>query len=406
MERNASVNLQRDATKLGEIPGLENGEMFHVTYSTALKSKQDKEIEEARKQREADMDPNNINKMGLRHIKKNWTLNDYISEVNKKKIVIKTQKYPVCAMCAIDSAAAQAFQIYLREMAFQQQRMGFLYGTTTKGRKPHYQNDNDEQDDSDEDSSDEEKDSAVMDTTKHDFKNVQCAVIYEPNQQGDLHGVIEMQDEYADRAEQLAQLLGMQRVGWVFSHSGQDREHPLTNNDIVRMAEMQAKYGESFVTVVVSPNEKMQAKFEAFQVSKQCVELYKKGLLEVDPDNKKVLKTKVPVESERKLVQEVDILLFIVNVPIQNTQSIFQVGFPQRNRPHLVQSMEKLKEMLMRRASIPFVQRVTDFHLLLFLTDYLSLTSDFPTLCEAIKTKNNSKAQGYEHLIGAYAGLM
>lgn len=396
-----STQFNADSLIISNIPNIQNGEMFEVTYFSGLQSIQDKENEEKKKQRESEMHPDDINKMGLRHIKKNWTLNDYIQEVNKKKIVIKTQKYPVCSLCAIDKNAAQMFQIYLREMAFQVQRMGYLLGEAVPGVKPN--RDQDESSDSSDDESDS-KTSTLMDTTKHDFKALQCAVIYEPPQSGDVGGVIELNDPLETRVDQLSSLLGMHRVGWIFSHNGQNRPHSLINEDILKMAKMQSKYGEKFVTVVVSPNEKFQAKFEAFQVSKQCVSLYEKGLLEIDSEKPNILKCKVPVECERKIINEIDILMFIVNVPIQNTTSRFHVGFPPNNRFDQPQSLSKVKELLLKRPGL-FVEKVTDFHLLLFMSEYLSLSSDFPVLCDAIKTKNDSKAKDIQFLFEAYTGL-
>lgn len=111
-------------------------------------------------------------------------------------------------------------------------------------------------------------------------------------------------------------------------------------------------------------------------MSKQAVELYEKGNLLADSKNPKIVKTKKKVEVERKITNEIDVNLLITTVAIKNYSGLFLVGFPPRNRPSAdyKQSMSKLKQILHARRNMKFVKRITDFHLLLFLTDYLSLS--------------------------------
>jgi nuclear protein localization family protein 4 len=241
------------------------------------------------------------------------------------------------------------------------------------------------------------------------YEDVQIKVIYEPKQHGGPDQFVEEKDDLVnDRAEKLASMLGMKRVGWIFSHNG-DREVPLLASEILKAAELQSKYGKSFVTLVVSPNEEGKLEFEAYQASKQCVELWEKDLLSLHPTNPEVVVAKKEVEVERKMTKDIDCLLLTCNVAISSADYDLQTGFPIRNRPitEHAQTMLELKRVLTerKRKNQPFVQSISDFHLLLFLTDYLSLDSDFPTLCEAVKRHNNNMALGFQHLIEAYAGI-
>lgn len=368
--------------------GIRHGDMLHFGYDTNYKSKQDEEEEEKRKKIQEELgDGENLNNLGLRHRKKNWTLADYLKLREELTIRIRHQKFGVCTTVHVDGQAANAFQLFLREMAMTVQRMGYIYGTSEKSAPPA---------DDEEDSKAKSVDEYVIEN--EEYEKVLSCVIYEPRQEGSPEGFVELDDQALDRADTLANLLGMRRIGWIFSHDG-DRDYPLSGSEILRAAELQSKYGHSFVTVTVFPNEEGQLEFQAFQVSKQCVELFEKGLLKVDEENPAILRTTKPVQVERKETQEVDCLLLICNVAITNYTSMFQVGFPIRNRPSSdhVQTMNKLKQVLLQRKNQKFVQRISDFHLLLFLTDYLSLSSDFPPLCEAIKTQNNSMAQNFEH---------
>ena len=99
-------------------------------------------------------------------------------------------------------------------------------------------------------------------------------------------------------------------------------------------------------------------------------------MLTADINNPEFIQSKKQVEVERKMTNDIDALLLVSNVAISSHKSIFQVGFPPRNRPgnEAFQNLEELKTVLMERRSQKFVQKVSDFDLLLFLTEYLSLT--------------------------------
>lgn len=245
------------------------------------------------------------------------------------------------------------------------------------------------------------------------YEDVQIKVIYEPKQHGTPTEFVEDVNDAEEkmihnRADILASMLGMKPVGWIFSHNG-DREVPLLASEVLRAAELQSKHGKAFVTVSVSPNEEGRLEFEAYQASKQCVDLYEKGLLSPHPTNPEIIVCKKEVEVERKMTTQIDCLLLTCNVAISSAEYGYQVGFPVRNRPgpEHIQSLLRVKDVLLerRKKKQTFVQQVNDFHLLLFLTEFLSLDSDFPTLCEAIVKKNNGMAQAYETLIESYAGI-
>jgi len=378
-----------------------HGAMLYLTYdATTTKSKQDLELEQRKEQMQKELgDMSDLRNLGLKYRSKNWTLESYTKLVEQYKIRIKHQTYAVARTAIVDRFAGQHFQQFLIDYALQLQRVGYLYGTTVPAEKPVV------------DEKTKKSDMEYFDENEQ-YEDVQIKVIYEPKQHGGPDKFIEDRDAEEqmihDRTETLAGLLGMKPVGWIFSHNG-DREVPLLASELLRAAELQSKYGKAFVTVVVSPNEEGNIEFEAYQASKQCVELFEQGLLSAHPTNPELITSKKDVEVERKMTTQIDCLLLTCNVAISSAEYGFQVGFPVRNRPatEYQQSMLKVKEVLLdrKRKNQPFVQRVSDFHLLLFLTDYLSLDSDFPALCEAIKNRNNNMALNFEHLIEAYAGI-
>ena len=74
-------------------------------------------------------------------------------------------------------------------------------------------------------------------------------MIYEPPQHGDIDGFVEEKD--TTHADTIANLLGLKKVGWIFTRPGGEREAPMTGEEIIKTAELQAKYGPSFVTIQV-----------------------------------------------------------------------------------------------------------------------------------------------------------
>jgi nuclear protein localization protein 4 homolog len=52
-----------------------------------------------------------------------------------------------------------------------------------------------------------------------------------------------------------------------------------------------------------------------------------------------------------------------------------------------------------------FLDLIADFHLLLFLSDYLSFDHDIPTICASIINRETPLSEGYEILLKSMAGL-
>ena len=86
-----------------------------------------------------------------------------------------------------------------------------------------------------------------------------------------------LQDKDHDRVEQIASMLGLRRVGWIFSHPPRAKGIIMTPSEIATAAHMQNTYGEQVVTLILSVNEKGEGNLEAFQVSDQAMRLQSKG---------------------------------------------------------------------------------------------------------------------------------
>lgn len=76
-------------------------------------------------------------------------------------------------------------------------------------------------------------------------------------------------------------------------------------------------------------------------------------------------------------------------------------SFPIENRNTQV-TMKALKNHLEWSKNLPFVKRISDFHLLLVLARVLDLNADVPALTECVQTQT-SVPEGYQILIESMA---
>lgn len=75
--------------------------------------------------------------------------------------------------------------------------------------------------------------------------------------------------------------------------------------------------------------------------------------------------------------------------------------FPIENRNSPV-TVRALKSHLDRTKSLPFVKRISDFHILLLLARFLDLSSDVPALAECVQTQM-PVPEGYQLIIESLA---
>jgi len=301
-----------------------------------------------------------------------------LEAIDAMKFRVKLQKDPSVTAVSVNRAAAQSFQAYLAEMHFNQQRLGFLYGGLD------------------------------------DERVARIETIYEPPQDGDktVYRAKTSEDsgDVSERAESVAKMLGLGRTGLIFSTK--PRKAILSGIDILTAAQIaveeEEKYGEEvakgIVILVVSLAEGNQTLFEAYQLSDQCVEMYKAGVFlpaEQQKANSGRIKTKDEVYVEGKEVTAVHTEFFLMNVPIRDHDSWLRQSFPVENRDFHPQSPSDVGESLRQASSMPFYRRVSDFHLLLFLTHTLDTKKDLPALLGAIREQREltDSEEGYQLLI-------
>ncbi|EME30742.1 Nuclear protein localization protein 4 [Galdieria sulphuraria] len=302
------------------------------------------------------------------------------------KFHIKAQEESYTNSVSVDHAAAFSFQANLVSIGFQQQRLGFLYGRI-------------------EDSS---------------FVFVDC--IYEPPQSGTYQIYkLESPEENPDaaeskkRADKLASLLGLEKVGWIFS--SKPRKCIFSAVDILTACQFQCEAEEmhgkdvskTFVTITVSVTEEGMTRFEAYQISDLCLDMYKASVfapVEQQKPNSGKIRTKEEVIVEGVECRSIDTDFFLVSVPIKDHHSwLKNNNFPVENREQAPVQPSDLSSCLGKSLDEPFIRRISDFHLLLYISNVLDMDGDMPLLCNAVREQREltDEEEGYRLMIEAIA---
>ncbi|KAF9607421.1 hypothetical protein IFM89_035559 [Coptis chinensis] len=312
------------------------------------------------------------------------TMDDLIA----KQMRVTRQETAHCESVSFDRDTANVFQGYVNEnLAFAAKRGGFMYGTVGEDGR------------------------------------VEVDFIYEMPQQGSEEGLLLFRDENEDKCvEAIAGSLGMRKVGFIFTQTiGQgNKDYTLSNAEVLQAAELHGESGlKEWVTAIV----KMEVNedggndvhFEAFQLSDMCVRLFKDGWFETDVGegfDPKLSRMKKEVVIGSKDVKEVDNDFFLVVVKILDHQvRYYSMGHFQQNflsRTGLVENrivpvtMRALKTHLDKSKNLPFVKKISDYHLLLLLSRFLDPNADIPALAECVQT-GTSVPEGYQLLIDSMA---
>jgi nuclear protein localization protein 4 homolog len=319
----------------------------------------------------------------LRDMKMHWTLNEFVALDDRYTFKITRQPEAFSKGVTLDEPSVGDFQTYLRRFNFSRHRMGYLYGRF------------------------------LEDMT------VQVETIYEPPQESDpeaAEGFVLLDDPQEDTVEQLAQLLGLPQVGWIFGHPPREQGFVMSAAEVIMAAELQLEASGGieetpFVTVKVTVGDDGNASVEAFQVSKQCMEMVAEEALEVGTDPRFcVVNDTFSAIQEGKESKTVENNFFLTVVPIvQHTSDIFVSQFPRHNRDHddRTPSHDELKKQLSKSgtAGWTFVELLADFHLLLYLCQFLDTGTDMPKICESVTDRDVPLTEGYKLIIGSMAGL-
>nr|ADE76140.1 unknown [Picea sitchensis] len=303
---------------------------------------------------------------------KKMTMDDLIS----RQVRIERQDKPHCGSASFDRDAANGFQQYVNEnLAFAIKRGGFMYGTVGEGG------------------------------------DVAVNFIYEHPQQGTEDSLFLFRDQDEEkRVEAIAIGLGMRRVGFIFTQTITQgkKDYTLSNAEIRQAVELHAEselkeWVTALVKLEVNEEGGADVHFEAFQLSDQCVKLFKEGWFVDDCTDLdlKITRLKKDVVILGKDTRDVDNDFFLVLVKILDHQGPLSSTFPIENRASPV-TLRALKNHLDRTKNLSFVKRISDFHLLLLLAKYLDVNADVPQLAACVQVQA-SVPEGYQIIIDSLA---
>jgi nuclear protein localization family protein 4 len=244
--------------------------------------------------------------------------------------------------------------------------------------------------------------------------------IYEPPQEVDAtaaEGFQVLEDPDETKVNDIAALLGLTRVGWIFGHEPRPTGYVLSSAEVIMAAEFQLEAAGGveetpFCTCAVSQGQDGLVSVEAFQVSQQCMAMVAEEALEIftdDPKFTKVNETFTAIQ-EGKASPTVENNFFLTVVPIvQHTSETFVADFPRPNRDldDRVPSHDEMKRHLQQSGSAgwTFEDRLADFSLLLYLSKFLDIHADFPKICASVVDRSVPLDDGYKLIIKSMAGM-
>lgn len=251
-------------------------------------------------------------------------------------------------------------------------------------------------------------------------KGVRAVVeaIYEPPQENDFNNSIIMDDPFEVHVSMLADALGLERIGWLFTTYNNDMF--LSSQELLQAAKIQEDFkvrhpigmdvSKQITIVLRCDNEKGSSVMpEVYMVSDQGQSLVRDKLVD-EPDTRKHLKIKKQKNNQfntkffyqKKAVDKIDPDFFIVNVAHgqpKNTKFniLDNTNFPAANRPSTPQRPEDLKNFLNNRRHMKSYERFANFHVLLYLAKLFDIHT---ALSIAEHVKNKTEIPGYlEELI-------
>ncbi|XP_055602977.1 nuclear protein localization protein 4 homolog isoform X2 [Uranotaenia lowii] len=271
------------------------------------------------------------------------------------------------------------------------------------------------------------------------------AAIYEPPQESTRDSIRLLADEHEAEVDELAQKLGLRRVGWIFTDllaenaaAGTVKQlrgiktHFLTAQECILAGHLQNKYpnrckyssngyfGSKFITVCVTGDDKKQVHMEGYAVSAQCMALVRDNCLIPTKDAPELGYIRESSEKQyvpdvyykekdaygnevQRLGRPLPVEYLLVDVPastpmipmftFHERKDIAQY-FPVENRliDGHIQDFAALSDYLAKSRSLDFLDVMSDFHLLLYLyrMDMLPMKSQMSTLLEALRTKDRT----------------
>lgn len=293
------------------------------------------------------------------------------------------------------------------------------------------------------------------------------AAIYEPPQESTKDSIKLLPDEKESIVDELARSLNLKRVGWIFTdliaddvkkgtvkHVRNIESHFLSAQECIMAGYFQNQFpnpcrfspsgyfGSKFVTVCVTGDDKNQVHMEGYQVSNQCSALVRDGCLVptkdapelgyvIESTDKQYVPDVFYKEKDSygnevpRLARPLPVEYLLVDVPASTpltpqftfyaSDNITPFLIENRMIDGQVQVFRSLCTYMRQFNSDQFLEAVSDFHLLLFITtmDMLPMKDHMMPLLEAVRNQDRQMAMEWarsdhwatvEQLISATTG--
>lgn len=234
--------------------------------------------------------------------------------------------------------------------------------------------------------------------------------IYEPPQEmvGELAQPSD--DPARGTVDRIAEALGLERIGWIFTTLLLDDGVLLSPNEVQRIARLQNEHStdihftkyvlSKFVSCAVRPDVKLGGlpSISPFMVSDQCAAMVRDGIIAENADPKycevreakpKELISDFVVEGKANKRIATDFFVVRVNdtAPKKLRSMFTHADFPRENRPTHPQRRDDLKKYFQKRdRSEPSWSKFADFHLILYIAQILDVDTAM-SICECVRDR-------------------
>lgn len=238
--------------------------------------------------------------------------------------------------------------------------------------------------------------------------------IYEPQQEmaGEVAEMVK-DDQEMSRVNRIAEALGLECIGWVFTSLPLEDGLLLSPEEVVRIARLQndhstdkhfTKYTLSkFVSCAVRPDPAHNGApgINPFMVSEQACAMLRDGILTATPSERRACVVREAGKDEMipdfvcegRSSKKIATDFFIVRVndtaPKKHQRLLTHAEFPRENRPTHPQRREDLKKFFNKiPKSEPSWSRFADFHLLLYIAKEIDVDTAV-TIAECVRDRKD-----------------
>lgn len=217
--------------------------------------------------------------------------------------------------------------------------------------------------------------------------------IYEPSQEmvGEIAEPL-TDDQEMSRVNRIAEALGLECIGWVFTSLPLEEDLLLSPEEVLRIARLQNEHStdahftryvlSKFVTCAVRPDPANNGapSVNPFMVSEQACAMLRDGILSSAPSERRACLVReakpdelipdfvVEGRSDKKIATDFFIVRVNDTAPKKHQRMFTHADFPRENRPTHPQRREDLKKYFNKiPKSEPSWSRFADFHLLLYI---------------------------------------